>query len=156
MAEAIGRIKYIPVHKHRFKQPFMKWGFSLLELMIVVVIIAVLAGIAVPIYRNNIEKAKRSEVAVTMGYVKSELDLYYAEEGHYPISPDWSNVVGSNWNYVPTGGLRGKYFLSKYYDYQSEDGVHYRIRCYWNEGRDANFWVDEVGNWSWEIPEEKW
>ena len=134
----------------------MKEGFSLVELMVVIVIIGVLAGISVPIYQNNVEKAKRTEVAVTMGYLKSELDLYYAEEGYYPISPGWSNVVGSDWNYVPTGGLKGKYFLSKYYDYQSEDGVAYRIRCFWNEGRDANYWVDEVGNWSWEIPVEEW
>ncbi len=150
------RIERIQVSSRVNNSYSTKQGFSLLELLIVVVIIAVLAGIAVPVYRNNVEKAKRTEIAVTMGYVKSQLNIYYAEYGEYPIAPTWENVVGSDWNYIPTGGLRGKYFLSKYYDYRSEDGVQYRIRCYWNEGRDANFWVDEVGNWSWEIPEADW
>ena len=131
-------------------------GFSLVELLIVVLIIAVLSAIAVPVYKNNVEKAKRSEVMVTMGYVKNSLQIYKGMEGHYPLAPIWENVVGSDWNDVANGGLRGKYFLSKYYDYQCLDGEAYRIRCYWNNGIDANFWVDEKGRWSWEVPIEEW
>ncbi len=131
-------------------------GFSLVELLIVIVTIAVLSAIAVPVYQNNVEKAKRSEVMVTIGYVKNFLQIYKGSEGYYPIAPTWENVVGSDWNDVPNGGLRGKYFLSKYYDYTSVDGETYRIRCYWNNGIDANFWGDEAGRWSWEVPIEEW
>ena len=129
-------------------------GFSLVELIIVVVIIATLSGIAVPIYRSNVENAKRSEVVVTMRFVKNYLDLYKGAEGHFPLSPIWSNVVGSDWNDIPNAGLRGTYFLSKYYDYRSLDGIEYSIRCYWGEGREADFWVNEKGDWSWEVQEE--
>ena len=129
-------------------------GFSLVELIIVIVIIAVLSGIAIPIYNNNVENAKRSEVMVTMGYVKTYLKIYHGENGYYPIAPIWENVVGSDWNDVPNAGLRGTYFLSKYYDYRSLDGIEYNIRCYWNEGVDADFWVNEKGEWSWEVQEE--
>lgn len=135
---------------------YLPRGFSLVELIIVVVIIAVLSGIAVPIYRNNVENSKRSEVMVTMRYVKNYLDLYQGQEGDYPLSPIWTNVVGSDWNDIPNAGLRGKYFLSKYYDYRSRDGEEYRIRCYWDEGETANFWTNQKGDWSWEIPEEDW
>jgi len=135
--------------------PWVK-GFSLVELLIVIVIIAVLSAIAVPVYQNNVEKAKCSEVMVTMAYVKDYLRIYKGSEGYYPIAPIWENVVGSDWNDVANGGLRGKYFLSKYYDYRSIDGEEYRIRCYWNEGRDANFWMDERGLWSWNVPIDEW
>jgi len=131
-------------------------GFSLIELMIVIVIIATLSAIAVPIYQNNVAKAKRSEVMVTMAFVQNYLEIYYGTEGRYPIASNWENVVGSDWNDIPTGALKGKYYLSKYYDYQSEDGVAYRIRCYWDNGNVANFWVDEAGRWSWNVPIEDW
>ena len=127
-------------------------GFSLVELLIVIVIVGVLSAVAIPIYNNNVENAKRSEVTVTMGYVKNALDVYYGTEGHFPVSEDWENVVGSDWNDFPTTTLRGTYFLSKYYDYQSTDGEKYRIRCFWNDGLDVDvdYWVDEQGIWSWE------
>ena len=131
-------------------------GFSLVELAIVVLIIAILSAVAIPVYQNNVEKAKRSEVMVTMAFVKDYLRIYKGIEGHYPIATIWENVVGSDWNDFPNGKLRGKYFLSKYYDYWCVDGEEYRVRCYWNEGRDANYWLDEQGRWSWEVPLDEW
>lgn len=131
-------------------------GFSLVELMLVIVIISTLSAIAVPVYQGNVEKAKRSEVMVTMAFVKNYLEIHYGSEGSYPIAADWENVVGSDWNDVATGGLKGKYFLSKYYDYRSADGVSYRIRCYWDNGDVANYWLDESGRWSWNVPLEEW
>jgi len=126
-------------------------GFSLVELAIVIVIIGLLSAVAIPIYSNHVENAKRSEVAVTMGFVLNYLSIYHGENGHYPIAANWENVVGSDWNDIKTGGLRGTYFLSKYYDYQSADGVEFRIRCYWEDGEVADFWVNEKHEWSWDL-----
>jgi prepilin-type N-terminal cleavage/methylation domain-containing protein len=131
-------------------------GFSLVELAIVIIIIGILSGVAIPIYYKYVENSKRSEVMVTMRYVKNYLDIFHGLEQYYPLAPNWENVVGSDWNDVPNAGLRGTYFLSKYYDYKCVDGEEYRIRCYWDNGREANFWTNEKGDWSWEIPEEDW
>lgn len=130
-------------------------GFSLVELLIVIVVAAVLSAIAIPIYSSNVENAKRSEVTVTMGFVVNFLEIYKGENGHYPISSNWENVVGSDWNDLTNGHLRGTYFLSKYYDYQSTDGIEYKIRCYWTEGQIVDYWVNEKGEWNWEVEEEE-
>jgi len=101
------RIEQQEVSKQADQHIASKQGFSLAELMIVVVIIAVLAGIAVPIYRNNVEKAKRSEVAVTMGYVKSQLDIYFAEYGEYPIASKLGKCCWVRLELCPDGRTQG-------------------------------------------------
>ena len=68
-------------------------GFSLVELMIVIVIIGVLAGAAVPIYQHNLEVAKRSEAVAAIGTIRKQLRLHYALEGSYPIAESFTKVL---------------------------------------------------------------
>jgi len=56
-------------------------GFTLIELMIVVAIIGVLAGLALPAYSNYTKKAKFAEVVTAGSAVKSSIDLCYQMEG---------------------------------------------------------------------------
>jgi type IV pilus assembly protein PilA len=56
-------------------------GFTLIELMIVVAIIGVLAGLALPAYSNYTKKAKFAEVITAGSAVKSSIDLCYQMKG---------------------------------------------------------------------------
>jgi type IV pilus assembly protein PilA len=49
-------------------------GFTLIELMIVVAIVAILAAIAMPVYKNYTLRAKYSEVVTAVGPAKSAVD----------------------------------------------------------------------------------
>ena len=51
------------------KRPNRKRGFTLVELMVVIVIVALMAAIAVPLYTNYIKDARRSEAAGGMAAV---------------------------------------------------------------------------------------
>lgn len=58
-----------------------KKGFTLLELLIVVVILAVLAGLALPQYLRTVARARESEGWQNLGTIRSALSRYYAEWG---------------------------------------------------------------------------
>ncbi len=58
-------------------------GFTLIELMIVVAIIAILAAIAIPQYRKFQLKSKTSEAKTNMGAIRTCEESYAAEHDRY-------------------------------------------------------------------------
>jgi prepilin-type N-terminal cleavage/methylation domain-containing protein len=59
-------------------------AFSLVEMVIVVVIIGILAGIAIPRISHAVTAARANALLETMAAVRTAIDHYYAEHGHYP------------------------------------------------------------------------
>lgn len=62
---------------------FKRKGFTLLELIIVVIIIGVLAGIAIPQYLNAVEKAKVSKAKANLVVMNQAERFYHAEQSIY-------------------------------------------------------------------------
>lgn len=56
-----------------------KNGFTLIELMLVVAVIGLLAGIAIPKFANMVTKAKEAAIMGQLGAMRSALSLYYAD-----------------------------------------------------------------------------
>jgi len=62
----------------------MQKGFTLIELMIVVAIIAILAAIAIPAYQDYLVRTQVSEGAVLTDGAKTAVAEFYSNRGDYP------------------------------------------------------------------------
>jgi type IV pilus assembly protein PilE len=58
-------------------------GFTLVELVIVIVIVGILSIVAVPIYRGYTRKAMASEGKALLGSIQTSEKIYYAEFGSF-------------------------------------------------------------------------
>jgi general secretion pathway protein G len=61
-----------------------KGGFTLIELLVVLAIIALLAGIATPVYFSSISKSKESALKEDLAILRKGLDDFYSDNNKYP------------------------------------------------------------------------
>ena len=74
-------MKNLPIHTANQKGG----GFTLVELLVVISIIVILAGIAAPTAMRGLEHAERLEAMTNVRSVKSALDLFASDfQGEYP------------------------------------------------------------------------
>jgi general secretion pathway protein G len=70
-------------------------GFTLIELMVVMALIAVLAGIAVAIYGNSVTRSKEAVLRTDLFRMRDAIDQYYADKNKYPA--DLQTLVGEKY-----------------------------------------------------------
>lgn len=58
-------------------------GFTLIELMVAVAVVAILAGIAYPSYIDHVRKAKRAEGKVALMQLLQQQERFYSQRGNY-------------------------------------------------------------------------
>ena len=76
-----------------------KKGFTLLELIMVVIIIGILATLAIPQYTRFAEKARAAEAINTIGAIKTAQAMYKLEDG-----VTYTSTIGDLDIDVPTSG----------------------------------------------------
>jgi len=65
------------------KENKKKAGFTLVELMVVIIIVGILAAAAVPIYSAFVKKARVSEAKASIGTIRAAEEVYWAENAEY-------------------------------------------------------------------------
>jgi general secretion pathway protein G len=117
-------------------------GFTLIELMVVILIIGLLATIVVQNLRAATDKAKRIKAEADISALKTALDRYYLDNGSYPSSDQGlpALVSAPSNGKIPADYPPGGYIekipndpWGNAYVYQS-DGDNYVLKSYGADG----------------------
>ena len=82
-----------------------KAGFTLVELMVVAIIVAILAAVAIPLMAGNKERAAATEAQAGCSAILTAERVERAENGAYIAAPAPDTLQG-----IEPGDLQGKYF----------------------------------------------
>lgn len=131
---------------------FKKYGFTLIELMLVVIIIGALVAIVMPRFTGRGEQAKITAArAAVESTIATALKMYELDNGRFPKTDEGLNALLSkpasalNWN--------GPYLEKKPLDpwqreYQYKSPGQHRIDYdLYSLGRDGVESADDVANW---------
>lgn len=133
-------------------------GFTLIELMIVVAIIAILGGIAIPAYNQYIEDSAVSATKFNLESMRLSVEDYRLDYDDYPPAGNYTNAaidaqigwdpggMGVKYNYtlvsapVAGGAVGGFTIYATNLTTLDNDGNQIWVRCE-NRGRDCCYSV---------------
>lgn len=139
-----------------------RWGFTLIELMIVIFIVGILAAIAMPIMRGRVDSAKWSEARGGIGSIRSAARAFCAEKASDWIGV-WANVTFADLGFNVVNGadgddLDGRYFTNEAYAFAFTAYNTYTIKVTAASSlradkptTPASLSLDQDGNWT-EVP----
>ncbi len=84
-------------------------GFTLVELIVVMAILALLAALAVPKFADVLSNARGSADSTNVKLLQDAVDLYYAQEHQYPA--DLNGLIPDYIKELPNPTDSGKSFV---------------------------------------------
>ncbi len=79
-----------------FMNRYASGGFTLIEIMIVVVIVSILAMIAVPAYNDSVNKARRTDGQAALMDIMARQERYFTENSTYTTNLSDLNISSAS------------------------------------------------------------
>ena len=86
-------------------------GFTLIELMVVIIIIAILAGMAVPTFTKSMENAREKEARTTLELIYNAQRMYKIDKKLYATGPGTNGEAFTYMSsYIENPNLKSDYY----------------------------------------------
>lgn len=121
----------------------MKKGFTLVELLVVITIIALLTTMGIVIYQNATRKTRDGRREVDLEQARTALELYRSDNSTYPTDTDWSDLGTSLGDYIKSMPNDPKSFTYVYDP--DDDALGYSLCAHLETGNDTDDFC-ESGN----------
>jgi type IV pilus assembly protein PilE len=77
----------------RIQRMRSKKGMTLIELLVVILIVAILAGIAIPMYTGYMRRARRADAKTALEQLRASQEMFRAERGRYANDGDDADAL---------------------------------------------------------------
>jgi type IV pilus assembly protein PilA len=107
-----------------------KSGFTLVELMVVAVIVAILAAVAIPLMSGNRTRAMATEAEAALGTMRTSMRAMYAQSGSCVKDLEGADYAGGAATTIPginAGDLDGRYFDDAAYSVSPDSATTYTL-----------------------------
>jgi type II secretion system protein G len=124
-------------------------GFTLVELMVVAIIVAILAAVAIPLMMGNKDRAMATEAQAGLGTIRTAMQVYKAEHGGYPSADSGKTMDQVTTLTVKNGDLDGKYFKTTGYTLTTVTSSNYLLTAvgYTNGAESMSITLTDKGAW---------
>lgn len=145
-----------PTHRQSRRRRPAQQGFTLLEIMVVIVILGVLASMVVPSLMGNKDKADRQKAVSDIVALESALDMYRLDNQRYPSTEQGLSALIKKpviqpepKNYQPDGYIRRLPQDPWGADYQLQNpGKHGKLDIFSLGPDGMSGTEDDIGNWN--------
>jgi general secretion pathway protein G len=134
------------------KRGWRRHAFSLIEVMIVVVIIGIMAGVVTYATTGYLDKAKRQRARSDIATYSGAIDYFYSVTGHYPDNQEGLKVLMPEYIKMVQNDPWGH----PYQYVQPGKGGPYDLISYGADGREGGTGADaDITNWDADVTELK-
>ncbi|WP_366922509.1 type II secretion system protein [Metallumcola ferriviriculae] len=110
-------------------------GFTLIELMVVVVILGILAAVIIPQFSNSTDKARAARAKAELRSMQNAIEVYYLEYNASPAAADLVDEIG----YDPTA--KNDPWGNSY-----QDGTSDSLLYFYSQGPDTTDGGDDIAS----------